>query len=73
MNYQKLARQINKRIHKGIKTDEDKKECVKLDEQLLTFARMASEEEIEDFRRRCYCLEIFAMIAAGLAYEEENK
>ncbi len=72
MNYQKLAQQINKQIRKGIKTDDDKNECIELDEQLLTFARTASEEEIEDFRRQCYCLETFAMIAAGLAYKEDT-
>ena len=73
MNYQNLARQINNQIRKGITTDEDKKKCLKLDEQLLAFARTASEEEIEDFRRQCYCLETFAMIATGLAYNEEEQ
>ena len=72
MNYQKLARQINERIQKGICTDEDKEECVKLDEQLLTFAQTANETEAADFRQRCYCLETFAMIATGLVYKEDT-
>lgn len=69
MNWEKLALRINERIRKGIKTDGDKKECIELDKQLLTFARTASEEEVENFRRQCYCLETFAMIATRLAYK----
>lgn len=72
MDCQSLSKRINNLVCKGIRTVDDRKECLKLDEALRAFAKTASEEDIIEFRRCCYGLEAFSMIAARLVYEEEK-
>lgn len=68
-----LAKLINKRLRDGVKTNTDKNECLKLDETLSAFVEEASEEEVIEFRKFCYGLEVFVMIVEGLKYDTDKE
>ena len=73
MDSRELTEAIHRRLRLGIKTDDDREECLIIGEQWRKFIETASEEKVKEFERRTIGLESFAMIVEGIKYERDKE
>ena len=71
MTGRELSAAIHRRLCLGIKTAEDKEECLAIDEEWRNFYNTASTDELRDFNQHTVGLEAFAMIIEGLKYDAD--
>ena len=72
MNGRELTTKIHRRLCAGVKTVADKKEFLKLDEEIRTFMQSASNAEQNEFLKKCHCLEMFDMIVLAIGAGKKN-